>query len=78
MEPGKERRSKIRTRNGEAGKTNTQKEENLAGTSTDDTIRKNSQATFIITDTKTQSRKVKKKMAGYLRTERANKLNRRR
>jgi hypothetical protein len=44
---GTERRNKVSTRNAEAGHTYTRKEEKLAGTSKEEAIRKNSQATFI-------------------------------
>jgi hypothetical protein len=47
MGQGKERRSTVTIRNVESEQTNTQKEEKFAGTSTEDVIKKSSQATFI-------------------------------
>jgi hypothetical protein len=44
----KEQRNKVTSRNEEAGQTNKRKEEKLAGTSTEDAIRKRSQTTFIL------------------------------
>jgi hypothetical protein len=43
-----ELQNKVTTRNDEVGHTNTREEEKLAGTSTMDTIRKSSKATFIL------------------------------
>jgi hypothetical protein len=61
MRQGKGRRNKVTNRNEEAGQTNTQKEEKLARTSTEDAIKKSSQIAFILsTDRKTTT---KKKMA---------------
>jgi hypothetical protein len=47
MEQGKERWNKVTTRNEEVGQTNTRKEGKVAGTSTEDAIRKSSQPNFI-------------------------------
>jgi hypothetical protein len=47
MGHGKERRSNVTIRNDEGGQRNTRNEEKLAGTSTEDVIRKSSEATFI-------------------------------
>jgi hypothetical protein len=54
MGQGKERRDKVMAGNWEVGQTNTRKEEKFAGTSTEGTIRKSSQAPFTLsTDKKT-------------------------
>jgi hypothetical protein len=54
MGQGNEPRNKVTTGNEEVEQTNTRKEEQLAGTSTDDATTKRSQATFIFsTDGKT-------------------------
>jgi hypothetical protein len=60
----------------EVEQTNTWKEEKLAGTSTEDAIRKSSQAAFILSsDRRTWFRKAKKNMVWCLRPEPASKLN---
>jgi hypothetical protein len=48
MGQGKERRNAVTTADKGVGQTNSRKEETWAGTSTEDAIRKSSQATFCI------------------------------
>jgi hypothetical protein len=54
MGQGRERRNEVTNGNEEVGQTDTRQEVKTAGTSTEDAVRKNSQATLIMpTDRKT-------------------------